>query len=407
MAFDVHKIRQDFPTLHQKINGSDFVYLDNGATAQKPKAVINAVNEFYTNYNSNIHRGIHHLSQVATERYEQTRGKTQHFINAKKEEEIIFTSGTTESINLVAQTYGRVNLMEGDEVLISGMEHHSNIVPWQLLCEERNASLQVIPVTDTGELDLESFDLLLSEKTKMVAIAHVSNTLGTINPVKQIIEKSQEVGAVVLLDGAQAVPHYSVDVQNLDCDFYAFSAHKMFGPTGVGVLYGKEELLNEMPPYKGGGDMIKTVTFEKTVYNDLPHKFEAGTPNIAGGIGLGAALDYLNELDPESVQTHEDVLLQKATNELQQIDGLRIIGASPHKVPVISMVVDGTHPTDIGTLLDQQGIAVRTGHHCTEPLMNRFEIPGTTRASFAFYNTLTEVDRLVEGMAKAVKMLRG
>lgn len=404
--FDVDTIRAQFPTLHQEVNGQPYVYLDNGATAQKPKAVIDAINDYYTNYNSNIHRGVHHLSQVATERYEQTRGKLRAFINAGKEEEVIITSGTTGSINLVAQTYGRANLNAGDEVIISGMEHHSNIVPWQMICDERGATLKVIPVLDDGTLDMDAFDGLVGGSTKIVAVSHVSNTLGTVNEVRSIITKAHDAGAVVLLDAAQAVPHMKVDVQELDCDFYCFSSHKMFGPTGIGVLYGKEELLNAMPPYQGGGDMIKTVTFAKTTYNDLPHKFEAGTPNIAAGIGLGAALDYMAGLDHDAMVAHERALLHDATERLVAIDGMRIIGTAPDKVPVISMFVDGLHPTDIGTLLDQQGIAVRTGHHCTEPLMDRFGIPGTARASFAFYNTTEDVDRLITGVERAISMLR-
>jgi len=402
----IAEIRNDFPILDSKIRGKELVYLDNGATAQKPTHVIDAIGTYYKDYNSNIHRGVHHLSQVATTAYEEAREKLQEFINAPKSEEVIFTEGTTESINIVASCFGRSSLNKGDEVIISAMEHHSNIVPWQMICEERGAVLKVIPINNKGELLMEEYKSLLSDKTKMVAVTHVSNTLGTINPVKEIIDLAHQKGALVLLDGAQAVPHLKVDVIDLDCDFYAFSGHKMFGPTGVGVLYGKSEYLNNMPPYQGGGDMIKEVTFEKTTYNCLPHKFEAGTPNIVGGIALGVAVDYMKEVGIDFIQSREDELLNYATERILQVNGVRIIGEASEKAGVLSFVVEGLHPFDIGTLLDQLGIAVRTGHHCTQPLMSFYKIPGTIRASFAFYNTKEEVDRLISGLERALSMLR-
>ena len=402
---DIKKVRKDFPTLDVQVNGKDLIYLDNGATAQKPSLVIDRIAKYYQEENANIHRGVHRLSQQATADYEEARRKLQSFIGAAKEEEIIFTSGTTDSINLVANCFGRKFLKEGDEVIISTMEHHSNIVPWQMICEQQGAVLRVIPINDKGEIIMEEFEKLLSEKTKMVSVAHVSNTMGTINPVEKIIDMAHEKGAKVLLDGAQAVPHQRVNVVDLDADFYAFSGHKMFGPTGTGILYGKEELLNEMPPYRGGGDMIKSVSFEKTTYNDLPHKFEAGTPNIAGGIALGVAVDYMEEIGLENIYAYEKELLDYATEKLLSIEGLRIIGTADHKAAVISFLVDGTHPYDLGTLLDQMGIAVRTGHHCTEPLMKRFDIPGTARASFAFYNTKEEIDYLFDCLNRAINML--
>ena len=402
----IEEIRNDFPILNAKVRGKDLVYLDNGATAQKPAVVIDAINTYYKDYNSNIHRGVHHLSQVATTAYEDAREKLRGFINAPKLEEVIFTKGTTESINIVASCFGRNSLNKGDEVIISAMEHHSNIVPWQMICDEREAVLKVVPINNKGELLMEEYKNLLSIKTKLVAVTHISNTLGTINPVKEIIDLAHQKGALVLLDGAQAVPHIKVDVQELGCDFYAFSGHKMFGPTGVGVLYGKSEYLNDMPPYQGGGDMIKEVTFEKTTYNCLPHKFEAGTPNIVGGIGLGVAVDYMQEVGIDLIHKREEELLTYATAKIVQVEGVRIIGEAEHKAGVLSFVIEGLHPFDIGTLLDQLGVAVRTGHHCTQPLMNFFEIPGTIRASFAFYNTKEEVDKLISGLERALSMLR-
>jgi|TARA_B110000495_G_C23029915_1_gene613050 cysteine desulfurase/selenocysteine lyase len=402
----IAQIRNDFPILNAKVRGKDLVYLDNGATAQKPSLVIDAINTYYKDYNSNIHRGVHHLSQVATTAYEEAREKLRGFINAPKLEEVIFTKGTTESINIVASCFGRNSLNKGDEVIISSMEHHSNIVPWQMICDEREAVLKVIPINNNGELLMEEYKKMLSDKTKLVAVIHISNTLGTINPVKEIVDLAHQKGALVLLDGAQAVPHIKVDVQDLDCDFYAFSGHKMFGPTGVGILYGKSEYLNDMPPYQGGGDMIKEVTFEKTTYNCLPHKFEAGTPNIVGGIGLGVAVDYMQEVGIDLMHKREEELLTYATEKILKVEGVRIIGEAEHKASVLSFVVEGLHPFDVGTLLDQLGIAVRTGHHCTQPLMDIFKIPGTIRASFAFYNTKEEVDQLISGLERALSMLR-
>jgi cysteine desulfurase / selenocysteine lyase len=402
----ITEIRNDFPILNAKVRGKELVYLDNGATAQKPAMVIDAINTYYKDYNSNIHRGVHHLSQVATTAYEEAREKLRGFINAPKLEEVIFTKGTTDSINIVASCFGRNSLNKGDEVIISAMEHHSNIVPWQMICDEREAVLKVIPINNNGELLMEDYKNVLSDKTKLVAVIHISNTLGTINPVKEIIDLAHQKGALVLIDGAQAVPHIKVDVQDLDCDFYAFSGHKMFGPTGVGILYGKSEYLNAMPPYQGGGDMIKEVTFEKTTYNCLPHKFEAGTPNIVGGIGLGVAVDYMQEVGIDLIHNREEELLTYATAKILKVEGVKIIGEAEHKAGVLSFVIEGLHPFDIGTLLDQLGIAVRTGHHCTQPLMNFFEIPGTIRASFAFYNTKEEVDKLISGLERALSMLR-
>ena len=402
---NLEKIRNDFPILSREVNGKPLVYLDNGATGQKPSLVIDRIKKYYELENSNIHRGIHTLSQEATDAYEQAREKTRAFLNAPSTDEIIFTSGTTGSINLVASTFGRKFINEGDEVIISTMEHHSNIVPWQMVCEEKGAILKVIPINDDGELLMDEFESLITDKTKLISVVHVSNTLGTINPVKAIIDRAHKQDIPVLIDGAQAVPHMPVDVQELDCDFYAFSAHKMFGPTGVGVLFGKEKWLNQMPPYQGGGDMIKTVTFEKTEYNELPHKFEAGTPNIAGGLGMAAAIDYMNAVSIEKINAYEHELLNYATEKLTSIPGLRIIGTAKEKASVISFVVEGTHPSDIGMIIDKLGVAIRTGHHCTEPLMNRFNVPGTARASFAFYNTFEEVDRLVEALQRAVNML--
>jgi cysteine desulfurase/selenocysteine lyase len=381
------------------------VYLDNAATSQKPQVVIDALMRYYNEENSNIHRGVHYLSEKATESYESSRGKVQTFINARSTQEIVYVRGTTEAINLVAASFGRGNVNEGDEVVISAMEHHSNIVPWQMLCEEKNAKLRVIPMNDAGELLLDEYEKLLHERTKIVAVAHISNALGTINPIKRIIEVAHKQGIPVLVDGAQAVPHTKVDVQDLGCDFYAFSSHKMFGPTGVGVLYGKKELLEKMPPYQGGGDMIKLVTFEKTLYNDLPYKFEAGTPNIAGGIGLGAAIDYINRMDLSAVSSYEHELLEYGTTKLLEIPGLRIIGTAKEKSSVLSFVLEGIHPHDIGTILDYEGIAIRTGHHCAQPVMQRFGIPATARASFAFYNTKDEIDVLVKAIYKVKEVL--
>ncbi|MFD2521913.1 SufS family cysteine desulfurase [Emticicia soli] len=402
---DIQKIRADFPILDQKINGKDLVYFDNAATTQKPLQVLDALANYYGKYNANIHRGIHHLAEKATAAFEESRKAIQKFLNAKYTEEIIFTYGTTDGINLVAQTYGRAFLKEGDEIIISTMEHHSNIVPWQMLCEQNGCILKVIPINDNGELILEEYEKMLSEKTKFVSVVHVSNALGTINPVKHIIEKAHEVGAKVLVDGAQAASHLTIDVQDLDVDFYVFSAHKIYGPTGMGALYGKKELLDAMPPYRGGGEMIKEVTFEKTTYNELPYKFEAGTPNIADVIAVKNAIDYINELGKENIAAYENELLTYATEELLKIEGLKIVGQAKDKVSVISFVIEGVHPQDIGVILDQQGIAVRTGHHCTQPLMKRFGIPGTSRASFSVYNTKEEVDKLVKGIEKVKKMV--
>ena len=400
---DIEQIRADFPVLHQEVNGKPLVYLDNGATTQKPQVVIDAIANYYRTTNSNVHRGAHTLSDQATQMFEDARTTMQKFLNAAKSEEIIWTRGTTESINLVAQTWVRSNVKAGDEIIISGMEHHSNIVPWQMVCEQTGALLKVIPVLDDGSLDYDAYLKLLSDKTKFVAVVHVSNALGTLNPVEDIIREAHKVGAKTLIDGAQAVAHWDIDVQALDCDFYAFSGQKLFGPTGLGVLYGKEELLNAMPPYQGGGEMILHVSFEKTTYNVLPYKFEAGTPNIAGAIAMAAAIDYLNSLDRVALAKHEDDLLARANELAAQTDGIRLIGTSKNKASVFSFLIEGTHPHDVGTLLDQQGIAVRTGHHCAMPVMEQFEIPGTIRASFTFYNTLDEVDALFKAIEK-VKM---
>ena len=402
---DIDVIRQQFPILDRMVQNKPLVYFDNAATTQKPRAVIDTISEYYSKYNANIHRGIHSLAEEATAAYEASRTAVQQFIGAAFSEEIIFTRGTTEGINLVAYTWGRANIKSGDEILISGMEHHSNIVPWQILCEEKKAVLKVIPVLDNGELSLAQFKGLLGPKTKMVAIAHVSNALGTVNPVKQIIEAAHRAGAVVLIDGAQSAVHLDIDVQDLDCDFFAFSGHKLYSPTGIGVLYGKKNILESMPVFQGGGEMIREVTFERTTYNDLPYKFEAGTPNIAGAIALKTAIDFLNNIGKDHIRKHEAALLEYATAELEKIPGLTIVGKARNKVGVISFVIDGFHPQDIGVLLDHQGIAVRTGHHCTQPLMKRFNIPGTVRVSFAVYNTLPEVDVLIAGLWKSLKML--
>lgn len=403
--FDINKIRNDFPILKREVNGKPLVYLDNGATTQKPKFVIDAITNYYEEMNSNVHRGVHYLSQLSTDAFEVTRRKVQQFINAKEEAEIIITKGTTESINLVASCFGKAFVHEGDEIIISAMEHHSNIVPWQMLCEDRGAVLRVIPMNDKGELDMKAYEELLSDKTKIVAVAYVSNALGTINPVKQIIEMAHARNVPVLVDAAQAIQHIAIDVQELDVDFLAFSGHKMYAPTGVGVLYGKRVLLDAMPPYQGGGDMIKDVTFDKTTYNELPFKFEAGTPNIEAGICFAAAIDYINSLGIENIKAHEDELLAYATQKLKAIAGVRIIGEAEYKSSVISFVVDGVHPYDIGVILDKLGIAVRTGHHCAQPVMDRFNIPGTVRASLALYNTKEDIDNFVAGLTRALNML--
>jgi cysteine desulfurase/selenocysteine lyase len=401
----IHPFRSDFPILSRLVHNKPLVYLDNGATTQKPLCVIEKEKEYYSLINSNIHRGVHHLSQLATNEFEAVRETVANFLNAAKTEEIIFTKGTTDGINLVAACFGRTFLNEGDEVLISTMEHHSNIVPWQMVCEERKAVLKVIPMHASGELDMEAFDQLLTERTKIVSVVHVSNTLGTVNPIEYIIKKAHQKGVPVLLDAAQSVSHFTQDVQKLDVDFLVFSSHKLFGPTGVGVLYGKSEWLNKLPPYQGGGDMIKEVTFEKTTYNVLPHKFEAGTPNIAGVIGLGEAIKYVQQVGFSTIEKLENDLLHYATAELLKIDGLKIYGTAKEKVSVISFLLAGIHPFDVGTILDQLGIAVRTGHHCTQPLMNYYGIPGTVRASFSFYNNREDVDTLVAGVKKAQQML--
>ena len=396
--FDVARIREDFPILKQTVNGKPLVYLDNGATSQKPQAVIDALVRYYSTENSNVHRGVHTLSQMATDDYEAARSKVRRFINAEDEREIIFVRGTTEGINLVAQSFGRQNVHEGDEIVISAMEHHSNIVPWQILCEEAGAKLRVIPINDAGELLLDEYEKLLNQRTKLVSILQVSNALGTINPVKKIVEIAHAQGIPVLLDGAQAVPHGPVDVRDLDCDFYVFSGHKVYGPTGIGILYGKAERLEAMPPYQGGGDMIKSVTFEKTIYNTLPYKFEAGTPNIAGSIGLGAAIDYVNDLGLDRIVAYEHGLLEYGTELLSELSNVRMIGTAKEKSGILSFVMDDVHPHDIGTILDAEGIAIRTGHHCAQPVMQRFGISATARASLAFYNTKEDIDALIKGI---------
>jgi cysteine desulfurase/selenocysteine lyase len=404
MSFNIDAIRADFPILSQKVNGKPLVYFDNGATSQKPQVVIDAISKYYQEINANIHRGVHTLSQLATDAYEASRGKIQNHINAKFPHEVLFTSGTTHGINLVANGFASI-LKSGDEVLVSALEHHSNIVPWQMLCEKTGAVLRVIPMDENGELILSEFDKLLSDKTKIVTVNHISNALGTVNPIKYMIDKSHEFGAAILIDGAQAVPHLKPDVQELDCDFYVFSGHKICGPTGTGILYGKEDWLNKLPPYQGGGEMIKEVTFEKTTYAELPHKFEAGTPNIAGGIVLGTAVDYMNHVGFENIQIQEKELLEYGTKRLLEIEGLKIYGNSKDKTSVISFNIEGIHPYDIGTIIDKLGIAVRTGHHCAQPIMNFFNIPGTIRASFAFYNTKEEIDIFVEALKRAKLML--
>jgi cysteine desulfurase/selenocysteine lyase len=399
-GFDAEKARRDFPILRQKVRGKPLVYLDNAATSQKPQVVINAITRYYERDNANIHRGVHFLSEHATEEYESARVAIQHFLNAAHSNEIIFVRGATEAINLVAQTYGRANVGAGDEVLITGLEHHSNIVPWQMLCEEKGAKLRVAPINDNGELLLDEYAALLGPKTKLVAATHVSNALGSINPVRRMIELAHARNIPVLIDGAQAVPHRKVDVQALDCDFYAFSGHKVYGPTGIGILYGKSALLEAMPPYQGGGDMISSVTFEKTIYNKLPYKFEAGTPDISGAIGLGSAIRYLDALGIEAVGEYEHGLLEYATQKIAAIPGVRLVGTAKEKAGVLSFVMENAHPHDIGTILDQEGIAIRTGHHCSQPVMERFGIPATARASFALYNTRQDIDALVRGIEK-------
>jgi cysteine desulfurase/selenocysteine lyase len=402
--YDVVSIRNDFPILATEVHGKPLVYLDNAASSQHPVKVIDAIKDLYESGYSNIHRGVHQLSQDATKAYENSRAAIRGFINADCMHEIIFTSGTTESINLVAQSYARPLLKKGDEILITHMEHHSNIVPWQIVCEQTGAELKVVPISDKGELEMDRFVELLSEKTKLVSVVHVSNALGTVNPIKDIIDAAHAKGVAVLVDGAQAVPHMPIDVQALDCDFYAFSGHKIYGSTGIGILYGKEKLLSKMPPYKGGGDMILSVSFGKTEYNTLPYKFEAGTPNIAGAIGLGAAIEYVQSIGLGAIAAHEHGLLEYATSKLKEIDGLRIIGEAEQKAGLISFVLDQVHPHDIGTMLDMEGVAIRTGHHCAQPVMQRYNVPATARASFAMYNTFTEIDVLAESIKKTIGM---
>jgi len=404
IKFDVETIRKDFPILSRKINGNPLVYLDNAATSQTPQIVIDAIVNYYSNYNANIHRGVHTLSQEATDKYENARLKVQKHFNAKFAREIIFTSGTTHGINLVANGFSSI-LKKGDEIIVSALEHHSNIVPWQMLCKKTGALLKVIPMNQEGELVMSEFNKLLSKNTKMVFVNHVSNALGTINPIEDIIKKAHQVGAAVLIDGAQAAPHFKPDVQALDVDFYVISAHKMCGPTGVGALYGKEKWLNKLPPYQGGGEMIAEVTFEKTTYADLPHKFEAGTPNICGSIAFGVAIDYINSIDFDVIANYENIILTYATDKLLEIEGLKIYGTSKHKTSVISFNIEGIHPYDIGTIVDKLGIAVRTGHHCAQPIMDFYNIPGTVRASFSFYNTIKEIDVFIDAVKKAAQML--
>ncbi|MEM6262624.1 MAG: cysteine desulfurase [Bacteroidota bacterium] len=402
--FDLAAIRADFPALHQEVYGKQLVYFDNAATSQKPQVVIDRLNAYYNKENSNVHRGVHYLSQHATDAYEGVREKVRKLLNAEYSHEIIYTRGTTEGINLVASSFGQKHVKAGDEIIISAMEHHSNIVPWQMLCQRTGAILKIIPMDERGVLDMEAYANLLSEKTKLVAVVHISNSLGTINPVKEITRLAHEAGAAVLIDGAQVTPHQSVNVREIDADFFVFSSHKVFGPTGIGILYGKESWLNDLPPYMGGGDMIDLVTFEKTTYNDLPHKFEAGTPNIADTIALGSALDYVQSIGYDQIGAWEQELLAYGTERLSEIESVRFVGTAPHKASVISFLMGDIHPYDAGTILDRLGIAIRTGHHCTQPVMQQFEIPGTMRASFAFYNTKEEIDRLVEGLGQVQKM---
>lgn len=403
-VLDLTAIREDFPILHQEINGHPLVYLDNAASSQKPNLVIDAVADYYRQDNANVHRGVHRLSQRATDAYEGARDKVRRFVNAQSEKEIIFVRGATEAVNLIAQSFVRPQLQAGDEILVSHMEHHANIVPWQMLCEQTGAKLNVIPMTTAGELDLSTLDKLLTSKTKIMAIGHVSNALGTINPIKDMIAQAHAKNIPVLVDGAQAVPHMVVDVQDLDCDFYVFSGHKMFAPTGIGAMYGKQALLEAMPPWQGGGDMILSVSFAHTQYNELPYKFEAGTPNIAGAIGLGAAIDYMNGLGIENLAAHEHALLVAATEQVNALSGVRIIGTAAEKASVLSFMIEGVHPHDVGTIFDQQGVAIRTGHHCAQPVMQFFGIPATARASFAFYNTFDEIDALVGGIKKVQEL---
>jgi cysteine desulfurase/selenocysteine lyase len=402
--FDVQKIREDFPILKTQVRGKQLIYFDNAATTQKPISVIERIQKYYLEENSNVHRGVHFLSELATKEYESARETVREFINAESIEEIVFTRGTTEAINLVANSFGRTFINEGDEIIISEMEHHSNIVPWQILCEERKAKLKIIPFDDNGELIIDEFENLITERTKLISIVHISNSLGTINPVKKIIEIAHSYAIPVLIDGAQSIMHSKIDVQDLGCDFFVFSGHKIYGPTGIGVLYGKKEWLDQMMPYQGGGDMIKSVTFEKTIYNDLPYKFEAGTPNIEGAIGLKAAIDYLNKIGLDQISIYENELLQYATEKLSQIPQLKIIGTAKEKASIISFVLENIHPHDVGTILDFEGIAVRTGHHCTQPVMQHFKIPATTRASFSFYNTKEEIDQFFNAIQKVIKV---
>ncbi len=404
--YNIDKIRKDFPILSQKIYNKPLIYLDNAATTQKPQAMIDSLVKYYSEYNSNVHRGVHHLSQKATDAYEQTRFTVQKLINAKEAHEVIYTSGTTDSINLISTIIGKGALNPGDEIIVSGLEHHSNIVPWQFICDENDAILKVIPVLDNGNLDMDTYHKLLNPKTKLVAVNHISNALGIINPIKEIIDAAHKVDAWALIDGAQAVPHLTIDVQELDCDFYTFSAHKIYGPTGVGILYGKEDILNELPPYRGGGEMILKVTFEETTYAGLPHKLEAGTPNIADMIAFNASLEYVMDIGLENIANWENELLQYATEELSKIDGLTIYGDLEHKAGAISFNIDGIHPYDLGTIVDKMGIALRTGHHCAQPIMARFNIPGTIRASFAMYNTKDEIDQFIAAVKKASMMLK-
>jgi len=403
---NIAKVREQFPVLHQQVNGKPLVYFDNAATSQKPVSVINALVDYYKGYNANIHRGIHTLAEKATKAFEDTRHTAKAFINAASEQEIIFVRGVTEAVNLVASTYGRAFVKAGDEIIISGLEHHSNIVPWQMLREEKQAFLKVIPVLKNGELDLGAFKKLLSSKTKIVSVNHASNSLGTINPIKEIIDHAHEAGAVVLIDGAQAGAHLEIDVQALNCDFYCLSAHKMYGPTGVGILYGKKELLEKMPPYQGGGEMIKEVTYQKTTYNDLPYKFEAGTPNIADVVAFNFSMQFINELGKDNIAAHEHELLSYATEKVSALKGIKLIGTAKNKVSVLSFLAEGIHPFDIGQMLDTRGIAVRTGHHCTQPLMDHLGIEGTVRASFAVYNTKQEIDSLVEGLDRIIRFMK-
>ena len=404
LAFDVERVRADFPLLRQQVNGKPLVYLDNGATSQKPQCVIDELVRYYTTENANVHRGVHTLSQLATDDYEGARSKVRRFLNAADDREIIYTRGTTEGINLVAQTFGRQNVGPGDEIVVSNMEHHSNIVPWQMLCEEKGAVLRVVPIDDSGELLMDEYEAMVGPRTKLVSITHVSNALGTVVPVERIVGIAHAQGVPVLLDGAQAVPHMPVDVRRLDCEFYVFSGHKLFGPTGIGILYGKGEILEALPPFQGGGEMIKSVTFEKTIYNDLPYKFEAGTPHIAGAVGLGAAVDYVQALGFEGIEAHEAELLEYGTRALSAIEGLQIVGTAHHKAGILSFTLENIHPHDIGTILDEQGIAVRTGHHCAQPVMQRFQIPATARASMAFYNTKHDIDALVHGLDRVIEV---